>query len=625
MDTSAQLNDIRARRKALTAMLGKGGAESVALNPRSSESPIPAPHPPAAQGHSHHPYHSDPMPHHQASNVTAKESNILEDLQRRLRESEKAKEALEKKLVASEGAREGLEQMHIDLRDELRTLREHNQTEGSTYSAVMSSVEHEADRYKKKLDVYKSVESRLAKYAAIVSRLSKYGSQETLLDGETKPEYLYWGLRDPELHKCLQREAPYLHDYLAYLTDKVAATEKDLKSTRNALAELKDDFEKERGNRKCLEGELERCEDVLATMEVLREGTNVHIAELEARNGCNIGATKALRTIRESLVTFPGGLTALCDAIGFNMDVVEAQAFSALSFGASGGGASEDKYRYSNAFERTRRHRYNQDKRRKVPSLEALIDDGDGRRLNSIQDEDLPVIVGRIMQYNASAVTKIPVLTTQIDTLTKELDGAREERARLLKKTDSLEWRLRNFEQEKKKEEVRMRLALEDSVNQVEMQNHFSSQLELELEQLRSTVRKEDSHVNSLRQRLSDSLRESGQVPGEDMALDDLVSIANSALRLAPGTTPADKPVRTYDALGHEVIAMPGTPPLAGGRSSAEKGEHGVFPYPNAYEEEVKHAREIRHYLHDPHALDAAGQIESRLRVAFDRLQSMRE
>ena len=188
-----------------------------------------------------------------------------------------------------------------------------------------------------------------------------------------------------------------------------------------------------------------------------------------------------------------------------------------------------------------------------------------------------------------------------------------------------MEWRLKHLEEEKRQEKARMQRVLADSVSQVENQNEFASHLELELENLKSTVRKEDSRVSHLRQRLSDSLREVGQAPGEDMALEDLLSIANSALRLAPGRGSQDnKPVRAHhDSLGHEVFSMPDTPPID--RDNKKEVEKEAFPYYDAYEEEAKYQGEIYQTMHDSHALDAAGQVESKLRHAFDRIQSMRE
>ena len=259
---------------------------------------------------------------------------------------------LEKKLMASEAAREGLEQMHIDIQQELHDMKENMQKGASTRASVPFSVEQEITRYRNTLDVYRNMESRLAKYSAIVSHLSKFGSQEILSNEETKPEYLYWGLNDSDLSERLQREAPYLQDYVTYLTDKVMVTEKNLKSTRIALAKLEESYEREKSERERLEEDLNRYDDVITTLEVLREGTNAHIAELEKGNERNTGASVALRKIRESLVTFPGGLTALFNAIGFDMDDVGTRAISALSLGTTAG-ENKDKYIYSNAFERT--------------------------------------------------------------------------------------------------------------------------------------------------------------------------------------------------------------------------------------------------------------------------------
>ena len=196
---------------------------------------------------------------------------------------------------------------------------------------------------------------------------------------------------------------------------------------------------------------------------------------------------------------------------------------------------------------------------RRKSDLQPLIDGGDSQRLNALK-----MTCTDPWQEScscASAVAKIPVLTTQIHTLTQQLDEAGQERMRLLKRIDSMEWRLKHLEEEKRQEKARMQRVLADSVSQVENQNEFASHLELELENLKSTVRKEDSRVSHLRQRLSDSLREVGQAPGEDMALEDLLSIANSALRLAPGHGSQDnKPVRAHhDSLGHEVFSMPDT------------------------------------------------------------------
>ena len=258
------------------------------------------------------------------------------------------------------------------------------------------------------------------------------------------------------------------------------------------------------------------------------------------------------------------------------MDDVEARASSALSFGATTG-ANEDKYRYSNAFERMRRHKLSMKRQRRTPAIELLIDNEDGRRLDCLQDDDLPVIVGRIIQHNATAVDKLPVLAKRIDTLNKELEAAGQERVRLLKKVDGLEWRLRHFTEEKKMEKERMQRVLEDSVSQVEMQNQFTSRLELELEQVKSTVRREDAHLNSLRQQLSDSLRENGQVPGEDMDLQDLVSIASSALRLDPKGRSTGVPVRAHNALGHEVFVYL-LLHLSSAIQMGQKGKSEAFP-----------------------------------------------
>ena len=57
----------------------------------------------------------------------------------------------------------------------------------------------------------------------------------------------------------------------------------------------------------------------------------------------------------------------------------------------------------------------------KGPNINKLIRKGDQQTLSCVLDEDLPVIISRVMLQNSAAVTKVPILESHIAQLNSEV------------------------------------------------------------------------------------------------------------------------------------------------------------------------------------------------------------
>ena len=141
-----------------------------------------------------------------------------------------------------------------------------------------------------------------------------------------------------------------------------------------------------------------------------------------------------------------------------------------------------------------------------------MIGGDDGLALASLQDDDLPVIISRVMIHNAAAVSKVPTLEARLQQQKKEILDLEKIRDGQQARLRELEWRMRHTEEEKENDKRRLQSALTESVAEVEQQNNFVMNLEDRLDSLNSQVHERELNIRHLQKKLSQSLRRGGSV-----------------------------------------------------------------------------------------------------------------
>lgn len=562
MATQGTLYDIRERRKALERSLHIGFDEK----PRSGP-----PHAPPRR----YEVHSVGADGVVSDDGTSKqyEGEIL-GLRQQLAESEGTIDKLERRLQESEVARESLEQLHIDLQLENRRVREDRLTDEGKEAAKLNKMNNDLMACQDDLDVFRRLERKLARFSAIRRHVEGSLLPNTTSNDETRSDLIHSGTDEDDTVQDLSLHSPHLLGYFQYLTSKILSHENRIKTLQAELEENREIMERDAAYAEKLSSEVERYEEMTAAMDLLHTGYQARITELESGIQTKSEADMALQKVRECLVTYPGGLLVLFRAINYD------PSFS-LPSSLSGGLPNKAKYPYSNQFEKSRKDKEKADMKgsgntkmmlRKDgssgPNINRLIGGEDGKILASIQDEDIPVIISRVMLNNASSVAKVPQLEARVAQLKNETMNLEKVRDGQHTRIKELEWRMRLTEDEKENEKRRLQSALSDSVSQVEQQNTFVVSLEDRLDNLNSQVHEGELNIRQLQKKLSSSLSTAGQAPGEDMTFEDLIDITNNALLYDqhPLNWDGGKPPHR-DTLGHPELVtssssvLPDTPP----------------------------------------------------------------
>lgn len=575
--SSRTIFDIRERRKALEKQL------HIESEPRSADLPnVTAPEGASAAFASEERAVSGVGPDY----IERRHQDEVLELRKRLTESESRNVKLQRQLDESEMAREGLEQLHIDLQSETRRQRENQLAAEDRESFALAGVNEELAACRDDLEVFRRLERKLGRYSAIRKHIqSSLIPEDSIVNDETRSDLLNWGTDEEDTLQDLSVHSPHLLEYFQYLTGKVMEYEGKMKRLRYELNGDRDTMERDAAYAEKLAGEVERYEEMISAMDLLHTGYKARITELETGIQTKSDADIALQKVRECLVTYPGGLTALFEAISF-----DASSLIDSDMMSSSAGSRKDKYPYSNNFEKSRRATKSSSGVKKGedygPNFNRLIGGDDGRRLAGIQDDDLPVIVSRAMIHNAAAVAKIPVLEGRLLQQKKEILNLEKLRDGQHSRIKELEWRMRHTEEERENETRRLQSTLKDSVTQMEQQNNFVMNLEDRLDSLNSELHARELNIRNLQKKLSAGLGTAGQAPGEDMTLEDLIDITNNALLYEQQPHSA---VAHRDALGHPELVtssgsggFPDTPPRSANLSARIKipttldgGNHG--------------------------------------------------
>jgi hypothetical protein len=642
---------------------------------------------------------------------------------------------LERRLEESEAAREGLEQLHIDLQAELRRGRDERVAIKNHEAVLLAKASDDLKLYRQELEVFKKMEKKLAKYSAICKHMEASLIRDYDNEEETRHDLLHWGMDDThdDMLAELTQYCPHLVEYFGYLCTKVRKGEAAARALKQETKTAHDAQQHEAALNEVFRADMERCDDVISSMDLLHTGYKARISELETALQNKGAADVALQKVRECLITYPGGLVALFEAIGYNSGVDRSQPSYATAAAAGGGGgggaaaagddasggisrAASSKYAYSNNFERQRKAKHQPQQQvggsynPKYPhpggnsnphqpqqqegsngngsgngsgshyppnggiggynyppgngngspsrsssnskpgsTLHLLVGAGDERRLACISDDDLPVIVSRVMTHNAESVRRIPQLQSRIAAMSQQLEEQVRTREKHVEKISQLEWRVQHYEGKKASDEHRLRAALTDSVAQVEQQNQFVLQLEEQLRTTNSSVHEREVNIRRLQRTLARGLAAAGQAPGEDMNFEDLIDIAHNALAYGGGGGTHYPPTVHKNSLGHEMttsptLNFPDTPTrqqqahstgsdtsssrrLAMSALSTTMAE-AVYP-PSTHTHALDADRDLmktrRALARVGASADAGPDVDKKLKAAFQRISAMRE